>query len=217
MPRLTTESLICKTEAKRLVEHPTVGTRRQLAKLRYLRICCTFISIVSKSLLLLSLFCLFICSYTISLSFLSFHSLHWTLFSRTNCVFLTTSWRRKAFWRWVSQSRLWWMRPPPNTASWCEQQRRRNLNWHARQTHTRIDKLTGFHMTLIIINCAKQYYVHTCKTCIDLLKDFLCGLCIQYTAKQMVEQPKLSNGELVEGNFSPWMFLFFYIERVHVS
>lgn len=61
-------------------------------------------------------------------------------------------------------------------ASWCEQQRRRSFNWHAQQTHTWIDMLTGFHMTLVIFNCAKQWYMHTCRTCIGLLKDFLGSL-----------------------------------------
>lgn len=40
---------------------------------------------------------------------------------RTNCAFLTRSWKRRAWWRWASQCRLWWTRTPPDTPSCHEQ------------------------------------------------------------------------------------------------
>lgn len=96
-----------------------------------------------------SLFCLYICSYAPSLS--SFLSWIWS--PRTNCVFLTTSWRRKAWWSWASRCRVWWTRRPPNTPSWRERRRRAELpltDWLTdcvQQTHTWIQTLTWPHIS----------------------------------------------------------------------
>lgn len=83
---------------------------------------------VSKSCAALVSF-LHLCSFTLLLLLLSLSCPATSippLWPRTNCVFLSTSWRRRAWWGCASRCRLWWTSFPPNTCCWREKQEASN-------------------------------------------------------------------------------------------
>lgn len=72
----------------------------------------------------------------------------WLWPSRTNCVFLITSWRARAWLRSASRCRLWWTRPPADAIS-----ADRHADGMSHDAATHFFHVPAATSTFVLLNC----------------------------------------------------------------